>query len=252
MAAEPEARAGHLALSSLRTTASHTIGVPHLVELLRAVDDNADFEAYRDAVIDDNVLGRPTQAGRERTLRHLREMYFLDPTKPEFSVLRKLAEVDATAIPLMAGMLAFVRDCVLRSTFPIIENAKVGDLVTSSDLSAAAELVFSKELSESTIGKCGRNTGACWTQTGHLVGRSKKHRVKVEATPAAVTYAAYLGYLAGKRGLKILETPWAKLLDLKPSEHRAALESAHKAGLLNFRAAGDVAEVSFPKLERAA
>ena len=82
-----EAEEGHFALGSLRTTASHTIGVPHLIELLRAVPADASHERYREAVVDDNVLGRPTQAGRQRTFRHLRELYFLDPARAEFAAL---------------------------------------------------------------------------------------------------------------------------------------------------------------------
>ena len=85
-----DAQEGHFALGSLRTTASHTIGVPHLVELLRAVPADAPHEGYREAVVEDNVLGRPTQAGRQRSFRHLRELYFLDPSRREFAALRRL------------------------------------------------------------------------------------------------------------------------------------------------------------------
>ncbi|RZL79663.1 MAG: hypothetical protein EOP32_18900 [Rhodococcus sp. (in: high G+C Gram-positive bacteria)] len=62
-----DAPGGHFALGSSRTTASHTIAVPHLSELLRAVPADAPQVRYREAVVDDNVLGRPTQAGRQRS-----------------------------------------------------------------------------------------------------------------------------------------------------------------------------------------
>ncbi|MBX7133241.1 MAG: hypothetical protein K1X67_11245, partial [Fimbriimonadaceae bacterium] len=56
---------GHtFTLGSLRTTASHTIGIPHLIELLRIVPADADHERYREAVVEENVLGRPTLTGR--------------------------------------------------------------------------------------------------------------------------------------------------------------------------------------------
>ena len=35
---------GHLCLGELRTTASHTIGIPHLVQLLRHVSADASHE----------------------------------------------------------------------------------------------------------------------------------------------------------------------------------------------------------------
>ena len=46
---------GHFCLGDLRTTASHTIGIPHLVELRCHVSADASHEQYREAVIECNV-----------------------------------------------------------------------------------------------------------------------------------------------------------------------------------------------------
>lgn len=236
------------ALGRLRTTASHTIGIPHLVELLRAVPAGAGAEQYREAVIEGNVLGRPTQAGRQRSFRHLRELYFLDPARQEFAALRHFWDVDREARPLLAGLLAFTRDEVLRASFAAIANLPVGASVTSADLTAAVTSVFGDEMSESTLGKTGRNTGACWTQTGHLVGRAKKARLRVDARPAAIAYAAYLGHLAGGRGSAVLDNPWSQILELVPGRALDALRAAHTQGLLDLLVAGNVVDVSFPAL----
>src|ERR1019366_10398597 len=128
------AQEGHFAPGWLHTTASHTIGVPHLVELLRAVPSDAPHERYREAVVDDNILGRPTQTGRQRSFRHLRELYFLDPARREYAVMRRLWDVDPEARPLLAGILAFTRDGILRASFPAVQNAPVGAIVSSADL----------------------------------------------------------------------------------------------------------------------
>ncbi|MCL1800788.1 MAG: hypothetical protein FWG25_05445 [Promicromonosporaceae bacterium] len=239
------------AMASLRTTASHTIGLPHLAELLNGFPRDATFEQYQAAVVEENFLGRPSEAGRQRTFRHLRELYILDADASlPFRALRELWEHDPDSLPLMAGMLAFARDEVLRVTWPFIERAKPGDLVASADLTATAtESPVADGLGEGTLGKIGRNTGASWTQTGHLVGRVKKHRTQVEATPTAIAYAAYLGHLSGHRGTRLLATPWAALLDLSPSDRLAALRLAHQANLLDLKIAGDVVDVSFPNWE---
>lgn len=235
-------------MGGLRTTASHTIGIPHLVELLRAVPADATHEAYRGAVVDDNLLGRPTQAGRERSFRHLRELYFLDPSRSEFSALRRLWDVDPNAQPLIAGILAFTRDGILRASFAAIRQTPPGGIVTSDDLTKAVTAVYGVDLSESTLGKTGRNTGASWTQTGHLAGRTNKVRQSIEAFPAAVAYAAYLGHLAGKRGPGVLDTPWAALLDLPVGAGLDALRRAHTQGLIDLLVAGNVVDVSFPMI----
>lgn len=236
------------ALGMLRTTASHTIGVPHLVELLRAVPAAAAAEQYREAVIEGNVLGRPTQAGRLRSYRHLRELYFLDPRRAEFSALRHFWATDRTARPLLAGVLAFTRDAVLRASYGAIATLQAGASVTSADLTAAVASVFGAEMSESTLGKTGRNTGACWTQTGHLIGRTKKVRTAVEARPAAIAYAAFLGHLAGGRGVGVLNNPWSQILEIPPGRSLEALRDAHNQGLLDLLVAGNVVDVLFPAL----
>ena len=244
-----DASGAGLALASLRTTASHTIGVPHLVELLRAIPANADHEAYRRAVVDDNVLGRPTQTGRARSFRHLRELYFLDPTRREFAALLRVWDVDPGAQPLIAGILAFTRDGILRASFEAIRHTPPGDVVASNDITKAVAAVYATDLSESTLGKTGRNTGASWTQTGHLVGRTKKVRQSVKASPAAVAYAAYLGHLAGKRGAGVLDTPWAMMLDLPIGAGIDALRQAHTQGLIDLLVAGNMVDVSFPMID---
>ena len=239
-------------LGTLRTTASHTIGIPHLVELLREVPPDAPATQYREAVVENNVLGRASQAGRQRSYRHLRELYFLDPARPQFAALRHYWDVDPSSRPLLTGMLAFTRDEVLRASFAAIANLPVGSSVTSADLTAAVAAQFGNEMSESTLGKTGRNTGACWTQTGHLTGRAKKIRTDVEVRPAAIAYAAYLGHLAGGRGLGVLDNPWSQILGIAPGRSLEALRDAHTQGLLDLLVAGNVVAVGFPRLGGAA
>ena len=244
-----DAHEDHLVLGSLRTTASHTIGVPHLIEVLRAVPTDAPQACYREVIVDENLLGRPTQAGRQRTFRHLRELYFLNPSRREFLALRRLGLLDAAAQPLMAGILSFTRDSVFRASFHAVQQAPVGAIVTSDDLAKAVAAVHWADFSAETLAKTGRNTAASWTQTGHLAGRTKKVRQRVIATPAAVAYAAYLGYLAGKRGVGVLSTPWSALLDLPAGSALDALRSAHAHGLIDLLIAGNVVDVSFPLVE---
>jgi hypothetical protein len=162
--------------------------------------------------------------------------------------LRRFWDIDPASRQLLAGLLAFTRDEVLRASFAAIADLPVGSSVTSADLTAAVAAQFGSEMSESTLGKTGRNTGACWTQTGHLAGRAKKVRTEVEARPAAIAYAAYLGHLAGGRGIGVLDNPWSKMLGLAPGRTLEALRDAHTEGLLDLLVAGNVVDVSFPTL----
>jgi len=92
------------------------------------------------------------------------------------------------------------------------------------------------------------NAGSSWTQSGHLAGRAKKLRRRVQPSVVAVTMALFLGDVAGYHGEAVFSNPWCRLLDLKPERARALGFEAHRAGLVNLRAIGEVVEISFPLL----
>lgn len=235
-------------MASRRTTASHTIGVSHLSDLLAAVRAGSGHDAYKTAVIADNVLGRPTFEGRKRAFRHLRELYLLDEDQAPFRALRAAWADDPAAGPLLAGLMAFTHDELLRASWPAIAQAGPGTHVTSQDVSDALAASGVAGLGATTLAKAGRNIASSWTQTGHLVGRSVKHRVRVEAGPAAVAFAVTLGHLRGARGEALLSSPWFDLLDLPDGSRRDALDCAHRRGLIDVRSAGNMLEIGVGRL----
>ena len=81
-----------------------------LRELLAATPVNATMHDYQHAVLDGNVLGKPSTASRQRSLRYLRELYGLDLADDSFRVLRTLWDYDVAAQPLIALSSALVRD----------------------------------------------------------------------------------------------------------------------------------------------
>lgn len=228
--------------ASVRTTASHTIGIPHLFELLTAVSPGAPTVDYEHAVVEDNLLGRPTLAGRKRSFRHQKELYLLDPDRPEFVVFRTLWDLDPRSRPLLAGLLAFTRDELFRSSFVAVRDSVPGDVVGSDSLATAVRS-RTTGLGDKTLAKIGRNTAASWTQTGHLRGRSAKQRLAVTATPAASAFAAALAHLSGARADQVLGSPWFEVLDLDANAAREAVDAAHRHGLLTVRSAGTVLEI---------
>lgn len=230
------------ALGNRRTTSSHTISLSHLSELLRFVPVDAPFDDYAYAVVEMNVLGRPTHAGRLRVLRHLRELYGLGH-RVDFRLLRVLYDVDPGALPLLAGLLAVSQDEFLRASWPVLAGTHPGERVTSDAFATALAAAFDGQVAKATFAKAGRNIGASWTQTGHLVGQRLKIRGRASAPPAAVALALTLGYLAGSRGPRLLDTTWFEVLDVPTDERRAALDAVHRTGLIDVHAAGSVLEI---------
>jgi hypothetical protein len=202
------------------TNTSHTVIVKALAMLLDVVPAEASTSVYERAAIEGNVLAKQTEGARRRTLRYLKELYFLRPDSVLFRALRELWPSNADAQPLLAGLSALARDSVFRASSAAIVSSSPGDVLTARDLALTVGEQFPNSYSESTLAKIGRNTFSSWEQTGHLVAgaRNTKVRRRVMGHPASVTYALLLGHLQGVSGAALFETLWARVLD-QPYSH---------------------------------
>ncbi len=73
---------------------SRTMMLQELTLVLNHVSPNATQAAYRRAIIEDNVLGKPTQTTRQRSAKRLAELYALDPNCTLFRLLRHFWPAD--------------------------------------------------------------------------------------------------------------------------------------------------------------
>ncbi len=247
-AASPALESFGLKFSSGGAHISRTMMLNELDAVLAAVPLSSGGADYRDAILQRNVLGKTTDSTRQKSLRHLRELYALDEGKPIFGLLRKLHATDATSLPLLAIQVAWARDPLLRATTSSVMAVSEGDRVETASLAQALENTFPNQYSELNRNKIARNAASSWTQSGHLAGRVKKTRRRIKPTVAAVSMAFFLGNLADYHGAAVFSNPWCRLLDLNPDRAKALGLEAHRAGVLNLRAVGEVVELSFPLL----
>ena len=227
---------------------SRTMMLTELTAVLVNVPAGSDGIDYRQAILERNVLGKTTDSTRKESLRRLRELYALGETTPIFGLLRKLQAIDAASLPLLAVQVVWARDTLFRATSPPILDAAEGDRVETISLARALDAAFPNMYSETSRDQTARHAASSWTQSGHLVGRANKVRQYVKPTAAAVTMALFLGALSGYHGAAVFSNPWCRLLDLSPERARAMGLEAHRAGLLNLRAMGEVVELSIPLL----
>jgi hypothetical protein len=227
---------------------SRTMMLAELAAVLAAVPVGAGAADYREAILQRNVLGKDTDSTRQKSLRHLRELYALDEARPIFGLLRKLHASDAASLPLLAVQVAWARDPLFRATTPPIMDATDGQRVETASLAHALETAFPSQYSEPSRNRVARNAASSWTQSGHLAGHMNKTRQRIKPTTASVTMAFFLGSIAGYQGVAVFSNPWCALLDLTADRARIMGQEAHRAGLLNLRAVGEVVELSFPLL----
>jgi hypothetical protein len=226
---------------------SRTMMLDEVRKLLTAAPISSDDSAYRTAILDDNLLGKKTEDGRKKTFRFLRELFGLSRSIPFFLLYRQLYGFDKESLPLLSMLVALARDPQFRATAEIVLDAKEGQEISSDDFQSPLLTTFGKRYSPNNIGKISRNAASSWTQSGHLSGRTRKIRLRVNPRPAAVTLALILSYLGGWRDEQIFSTWWCRVLDLNPVQARSLAVSAHREGLISMKGIDTVFELDFPR-----
>jgi hypothetical protein len=231
------------------THTSRTMMLAELRRLLASRPATASVGEFRNAVLDENVLGKASQSGRQRALRYLRELYVLDSEVSLFRGLQHLWRLDENAQPLIALSSALRRDPSLRGTADTIIEAAPSSAISAEILAGAMKDAYPDSYSDAVAHKIGRNTASTWTQSGHLAGRSNKIRIKAQPTPHSVAYALYCAHLSGLQGEPLFDALEVRAQDAAPYLLHELAREASRKGFIDFRSAGGVTEVSFAFLD---
>ena len=232
------------------THLSSTMKFEELQTLLAGLPATATEGEYKAAVIDQNLLGKPTATTRRITFARLRELYGLDPSLLVFRALRDVWDADETAQPMIALLSATARDPILRAMTPFILRLPIDATVTAQELSEEAEQQFPGKFVVTSRNRLGRNASSSWEKAGLLSGKQKRTRVRSEARPISLSYALLLGDLCGRRGRVLFSTLWTSIVDTPMHSLKELAVVASRQGWIEYRASGDVVEVSFRYLMR--
>lgn len=211
----------------------------HLGPLARDAD-------YAAAIVDHNVLGKPTRKSRELTLRHMRALYGLDVANPIFRALRRLWPLCDAAQPLLALCVALARDPLLRASQDFILGQPAGATVSRESIEGFLRQTYPLRFSAASLRSFAQNVAGTWTAAGVLRGHRVKIRSQPPTHPESVALVLFLGYLEGRSGQRLFSSKWAKLLTSSTDELEALADVASRRGLLLFMSAGGVKEVRFP------
>ncbi len=231
---------------------SRTMMLAELEALLRTVPPGASEAEYAEAVVDRNVLGKETISSRKKSLSHLKELYALTPRSPLFTILRALHQISPDSLPQLALLIALARDPLLRASAEAILPLAAGHSTSPADISKVIEREFAGTYSPKSLLSISQNCASTWAQAAQLTGRVKKVRRALQPTPTGCVLAFLLGEVTGHHGAAMFDSPWCRAIELDPERARGLGFEAHRRGLINLRAIGEVVEVSFPCLPEAA
>lgn len=226
--------------------AARTMMLDDLRVLLAHTSPQATRTDYTSAVVDSNVLGKPTRKARELALRHMATLYALDPTNPIFRALRRLWALDEDAQPMLALAVALARDPLLRGTQAFFLGQASGMSVPREAVEDFLNTTYPGRFSPASLKSFAQNVAGTWTAAGILHGRIRKTRAAAKSHPESITLMLFLGYLEGRTGQRLFSSDWMSLLGGSLDELEAQANSASHRGLLVFMNAGGVKEVRFP------
>ncbi len=215
--------------------------------LLDKVPVNAKPNDYLTAIIEDNLLGKRTQTTRQRTAQRLSELYALDPKVPIFALLRQFWKLDPNGRPMLAFLSAAARDSLLRETTPFLLSKPSETRVFPTEIGEFLDEKYPRRFQSSTRLSTAQNLASSWAQAGYLKGKVRKIRSKPNVTPIVGAFALMLGYVCGLRGRLLLTSTWAQLLDRSSAELSDVIAEASRQGWVNYKAAGSIVEITFPK-----
>jgi hypothetical protein len=226
--------------------AARTMMLEELGQLFSQTEPRSVRSDYADAVINQNILGKPTKKARELTYRHLVALYGLDVSNPIFRALRRLWPMNPSARPLLALAVALARDPLLRGTQNFVLSKPVGQVIPREEFEDLLALNHPNRFSPASLRSFAQNVAGTWTSAGLLRGRTSKVRIHPDGHAESVTLLLFLSFLEGLTGQRLLSSGWTSLLGSSLDVVEALATSASHRGLLVFMNAGGVKEIRFP------
>ncbi|KNE27045.1 hypothetical protein [Achromobacter spanius] len=226
--------------------AARTMMLDDLRALMAHTQPQASKADYTSAVVDSNVLGKPTRKSRELALRYMAALYALDLGNPIFRALRHLWALDESAQPMLALAVALARDPLLRSTQAFVLNKSPGTPLARETVEAFLDAAYPDRFSPASLKSFSQNLAGTWTAAGLLHGHVRKLRSLPEPRPETAAMLLFLGFLEGRTGQRLFTSEWTSLLCISPEEFESLASAASHRGLLVFMNAGGVKEVRFP------
>jgi hypothetical protein len=205
-------------------------------------------DEFSTAIVEENILEKPTLSSRKKSLCHLFELYGMDVSKALFRVLWELGHADLDSLPQLCLVCAYVRDPQLCHSYELIRTLRLGEVLARSNMEQHLEIGFPGRFSPAMKKSMAQNVNTTWTFGGHLAGRVKKTRRFPEPRPVSAAYAMFVGYLTGLRSERLLDSAFASLVAPNRSQLQAALSLASAKGLLSLKQAAGIVEFDFSNL----
>jgi len=226
---------------------SRSIMLPELSSLLDVAPPDAGALTFRRLAVNEDALHKASAANRVKTFHKLRLLYALDPAVPLFREFRRLSLLFPAERPVLAGVLAFAREPILRACADMVLATPVGAALSRASFETWMREHATGQFSQTMYRSFSHNLYASFFQIGYLGHAVAKCRLRqrLDARPASVAYAAFMDWLTGLNGLSLLQGSFSRTLELAKADHLSLLGAAGQLGLMRVANSGGVLHLDF-------
>lgn len=229
-------------------TTIHTSRTIMWAELERVMDHATISGDYQSALAQ-NVTGKKSSSGQQKTANYLRKLYGFDLQDPAFRAFAYFWKISESAEkPLLTLVFAVSRDYLLRETIDLVHQVKPGEQLGIGMVEEQVEKYHPNNYSENTRRSIAQNLASSWKKAGFVVGKVKNIRTNPVISYRVACFAFLLGYLNGDRGDFIWNSVPVKSLGLGESRLRELAVECTRMHLMNYQYAGSVTAISFQHL----
>jgi hypothetical protein len=196
-----------------------------------------------------NVTGKKSNSGVEKTANYLKRLYGFDKDYQPFIAFKYFFKIaEGHEKPLIAFLYAINQDDLLAESIEVLQQVKPGEKATIERFEEVIEKYHPNQYSANTRRSMAQNIASSWKQAGFIEGKVKNIRIEPHITYRVACFAFLLAYLNGDRGDFIWSSIVVKALCLPESKLRElAIECARK-DVMQYQYAGNVTAISFTNL----
>jgi hypothetical protein len=209
---------------------------------------------YRQLVVHDNCLAKPSKAAREKVWKELKARYRLDSDEPLFSAFWSEwercgsdSERSLTAYVFFALNDRLVADLGTEYLYPLLRRApaelRIADVLAFIERAGRSHHAETLEWSGETRTAVAQKYTASIRDFGLARGTIRKTTLRPALYGAPVRLLVRALRIAGVPPLDLVQARVFKLIGLDPSEVIDALGEMNRTGALRFRMQGDVVEL---------
>lgn len=201
------------------------------------------------AALQQNVTGKKSGSGVEKTGKFLRTLYSFDNSYLPFIAFKYFwKEAEAAIRPLISLIYAVNHDTLLTESIDVVLNTNVGEKAPIELFENNIEKYHPTKYSPRTRKSMAQNLASSWKQAGFIEGKTRNIRRQPEISYQVACFAFLLAYLKGDRGEFIWNGTGVKALCLTESSLRELAIECAKRDLMEYQHAGSVTSISFRNL----